>query len=102
MVILDIVLEVLGQISDACSDQGNLHFGGTRIALGTLKVGHDLRFLRGGYCHWFCSPEKSAAFYPLTGVLLNPHFAHNRVLPPQETALQRQDDDLAAALFTGR
>src|SRR5450759_4196327 len=74
MVILDIVFEMLGQISDACSDQGHLHFGGTRIALGTLKVGNNLRFLRGGNCHWFCSPEKSAAFYPLTGLLLNPNF----------------------------
>src|SRR5450756_1247081 len=73
MVILDIVFEMIGQISDACSDQGHLHFGGTRIALGTLKVGNDLRFLRGGNCHWFYSPEKSAAFYPLTGVLLNPN-----------------------------
>src|SRR3989338_4481432 len=52
MVILGIVLEMLGQISDACSDQGHLHFGRTSVALGTLKVGNDLRFLRGGNCHW--------------------------------------------------
>src|SRR5450756_2848672 len=57
MVILDIVFEMLGQISDACSDQCYLHLGGTRIALGTLKVGNDLRFLRRGNCHWFCSPK---------------------------------------------
>jgi hypothetical protein len=73
MMILDIILEMFGQISDARSDQSHLHFWGTCVALGTLKVGNDLRFLRGGYCHWFCSPEKSAAFYPLTGVLLNPN-----------------------------
>src|SRR3989338_3636818 len=64
VMILDVVFEMLGQISDACSDQGHLHFGGTRIALGTLKVGNDLRFLRGSNSHWFCSPKKSAAFYP--------------------------------------
>ncbi|MCK9202340.1 MAG: hypothetical protein M0P42_14515, partial [Gallionella sp.] len=47
--------------------------GGTGIALGTLEVSHDLRFLRGGNCHWFCSPKKSAAFYPLSGLLLKPN-----------------------------
>jgi len=73
MVILDVILEMPGQISDTGSDQSHLYFGGTGIALGALKVGHDLRFLRGGNCHWFHSPKKSAAFYPLLGLLLKPN-----------------------------
>ena len=40
--ILDVCLEMTGQVIDACGQQRNLHFGGTRVALGTLVIGNDL------------------------------------------------------------
>lgn len=46
MVILYVLFEVTGEVVDACGQQGHLDFGRTRVACGTLKIGHDLRFLR--------------------------------------------------------
>ena len=51
MVILDVGLEVIGQVVDARGQQGHLHFGRTGVALGTLVALDDLRSLRNGRGH---------------------------------------------------
>ena len=51
MVILDVLLEVAGQVIDARGQQGDLDFRGARIASRTLVFIHDLRFLRNSNRH---------------------------------------------------
>src|SRR5450830_71424 len=51
MMILDVGLEMAGQLVDARRQQGDLHFRGTGVALGALVIVHDLRFVRSGEWH---------------------------------------------------
>ncbi len=51
VMVLDVSLEVAGQIVDAGGKQSDLHFRRTGITLGTLVVANDLRFLFSGDCH---------------------------------------------------
>jgi hypothetical protein len=51
MVILDVGLEVLGQVSDSRSQERNLDLGRASIALCPLVILHQLGFLRSVYGH---------------------------------------------------
>ena len=65
MVILAVFLEMTGEVIDACCHQRDLHLRRAGVALGTLIIGNNLRFLRYGIKDMTLdSLLKSAAFYP--------------------------------------
>ena len=49
VIVVLVCLEVLGQVFDACGQQGDLHFRGTGIVRNATEIGHD--FL-GINCHF--------------------------------------------------
>ena len=65
MVILDVRLEVVGQPVYPGRKQGDLHFGGTRIARCALVLSDDLRLFRNADPHTLAllSVRERPAFY---------------------------------------
>src|SRR5882672_2297796 len=65
MVVLDVRLEVVGQPVYPCREQGDLHFGGTRVARCALVLPDDLRLFRNADPHALAqlSLRERPAFY---------------------------------------
>jgi hypothetical protein len=63
MMVLDVRLEVVGQPVYPGRKQGDLHFGGTRIAGCALVLPDDLRLFRNADPHALASLRERPAFY---------------------------------------
>ncbi len=65
MVVLDVVLEMIGEPVDAGGEERDLDFGRTGVALGALVLRDDLRLVGGGDGHGF-DPDLRALGGPWT------------------------------------